>query len=125
MPNLPKSSLPEEPEYWDALARRITQDGAGPLTKYAAVQEIWVDVLARRAAWWVAASLAAMLTLWLSLPASGSPGGAAWIERSLAPHDRAGALLGGSTPPSVDELMAQFPPPPESPLDNIIREERQ
>ena len=110
MAELPKSPLPREPEYWEELARRIRRDASGPLAAYAAAQDVWYGVLARRSPWLVAASAAAMLILWLALPASDSSVAFRWMERSLAPNEIAGTLIGGPEPPSVDALMVQFSP---------------
>ena len=88
-------------------------DAAGPLAAYAAVQDVWYGVLARRAPWWVAASAAAMLILWLALPTYESAE-AAGFEGSVVPVEVAGTLISGPAPPSVDVLMVQFPPPHDS-----------
>lgn len=109
MADRPRSRLPQDPEYWEGLARAIRADAAGPLAAYAAARETWYGVLARRAPWLVAASVAAMLVLFLALPAPGSPA-LGWMERALAPDEVAGALVGGPEPPGVEVLLAQFPP---------------
>ena len=110
MPEFPKSQLPDDPEYWDGLAQRIRQDAAGPLAEYASTQAVWYDVLAERAAWFVAAAAAAMLIVWITLPGPDAADAFDWIERSLAPSDLAGTLISGSEPPRVDALMVQFAP---------------
>lgn len=109
MNELPRSPLPEDPEYWNRLAERIHADASSTLSAYAATNETWYGPLARRAPWLLAASAAAMLFLWLSLP-GGSSSMYRSLERSLAPTDVAGSLLGAPTPPSVDALMVQFAP---------------
>jgi hypothetical protein len=106
----PQSQLPQEPEYWDEMARRIGEDAAGPLAAYAASKDSWTTLLGRQAPWLVAASAAAMLVLWLTLPARQSSVAFRWIERSLVPNEMAGTLVSGAAPPSVDTLMVQFPP---------------
>ena len=108
-----QSQLPQEPEYWDRLAREINADAAAPLAAYAAAEYGWYGILARRAPWLVAASAAAMLILWLTLPAREDSMAFRWIAGSLAPNETAGTLISGAAPPSVDELMVQFPPRPE------------
>lgn len=108
-----KSKLPHDPDYWDALARRIREDAAGPLATYRTAQDVWYGVLARRAPWLVAASVAAMLILWLIQPPAGSSATLRWMERSLAPTELAGSLMGGSEPPTVNVLMVEFPLAPE------------
>lgn len=110
MTEAPKSPLPRDSEYWENLAGRILRDASGPLAAYAAVRDVWYGVLARRAPWLVAASAAAMLILWLVLPSAGSSLSLDWMERSVAPNEIAGSLVGGPEPPSVDALMVQFPP---------------
>jgi hypothetical protein len=111
MRELPRPRLPQEPEYWDRLARRVRDDAAGPLAAYrAAGQPAWYDTLSRRAPWLVAASAAAMLVLWLALPAADSSLVLRWMEESLTPNEVAGALVSRPTPPNIDLLMAQFPP---------------
>ena len=110
MAELPESALPQEPEYWEGLARKIREDAAGPLVAYAAAYDLWYGVLARRAPWLVAASVAAMLILWLALPRPDSSVALRWMEHSLAPDEVAGTLIGGPAPPSVDAVMVQFPP---------------
>jgi len=105
----PNSNLPRDPEYWTDLERRIRADAANTLAAYAAAQDVWYDVLSRRAEWLVAASAAAMLILWLALPTADSAA-FRWLERSLVPTEVAGSLLGGPAPPSVDVLMVQFQP---------------
>ena len=111
MPEPPRPKLPQEPEYWDGLARKIHDDAAGPLAAYrAAEQSAWYDSLSRQAPWLVAASAAAMLLLWLALPAADSSLVLRWMEDSLTPDEVAGTLVGGSAPPNIDVLMAQFPP---------------
>jgi hypothetical protein len=110
---MPKSQLPQDQAYWDELAQRIHTDASGPLATYARAHEGWYVVLARRAPWLTAASVAAMLVLWLALPNLDSSVAFRWMERSLAPDEPAGTLLGGPEPPSVERLMAQFPPAAE------------
>lgn len=110
MAELPQSPLPPDLRYWEDLARRIRDDAAPPLAAYAATDTPWYDLLARRAPWLVAAAAAAMLTLWLALPARDASPALRWIERSLAPTEAAGTLIGGPQPPSVEALMVQFPP---------------
>ena len=105
----PNSNLPQDPEYWAGLAKRIRADAARPLAAYAAAEDGWYEVLSQRAAWLVAASVAAMLILWLALPTADSVA-FRWMERSLAPSEVAGSLIGGPAPPSVEVLMAQFQP---------------
>lgn len=105
----PNSNLPQDPDYWETLARRIREDAIRPLAAYAGIQDAWYDVLSQRAEWLMAASAAAMLILWLSLPASDSVA-FRWMERSLEPNGVAGSLMVGSSPPSVDRLMVQFQP---------------
>jgi len=110
MVDRPQSQLPQDPEYWEDLARRIRADGAAPLAAYAAVDDDWTAVIARRAPWLVAASTAAMLVLWLLLPPRDAPAGAGWIETAVSPRETAGTLISSATPPSIDALMVQFPP---------------
>ncbi len=113
MPDLPRSPLPQEPEYWEELAGKIRADAAGPLAGYAGVDSGWYGVLAQRAPWLVAASAAAMLLLWLALPERGPSVAFRWIEGSLAPSELAGTLVSGAAPPTVEILMVQFPPSEE------------
>lgn len=112
-PELPESPLPQDPAYWDELAQRINEDAAEPLAAYAggAVETVvdWYDVLARRALWLVAASAAAVLILWLTLPPR-NPVAIELVERSLAPDDVAGSLFAGAAPPSLDAVMVQYAP---------------
>ena len=110
MTDRPQSKLPQEPEYWDRLTRKITDDAAGPLARYAASGDDWATVLGRHAPWLVAASVAAMLVLWLSLPARQPSPAFRWIEGSLIPSEVAATLVVGSAPPSVEALMIQFAP---------------
>lgn len=102
-----QSPLPPEPEFWDRLARRISEDAAEPLASYQAGAGAWYGVLARRAPWLVGSSIAAMLLLWAALPADTPPDA---VEEFVAPTEIAGALLGGPEPPTVDQLMVHFPP---------------
>ena len=110
------SKLPQEPEYWDGLAAKINDDAAATLASYAAAstdvhrEDDWTAVLGRSAPWLVAASLAAMLVMWLILPPRPPSPAFVWLGDSLAPSEVAGSLVAGSTPPSVEQLMAQFPP---------------
>ena len=113
MPELPESQLPQEPEYWDGLADKIRMDAARPLAAYAGRGEGWDGMLARRAPWLVAASVAAMLVLWLTLPERGPSVAFRWIEGSLTPSELAGTLVSGAAPPTIDTLMIQFPPSEE------------
>ena len=106
----PSSPLPTEPEYWERLASRVRADAAAPLAAYAA-EGPWYAVLARRAPWLVAASIAATVVLWLSMPSPQGIAIARWLESSLAPEEAAGTLIAGPEPPRVDVLMAQFSPP--------------
>ena len=114
MVDSPQSQLPQEPEYWEGLARKINADAAGPLAAYAAAEDDWIGVLARRAPWLVAASVAAMLILWFALPARDDSQALRWIAASLTPNETAGTLISGAMPPSVDVLMVQFPPAPDT-----------
>jgi hypothetical protein len=104
------SQLPQEPEYWEGLAQRINADAAAPLAAYAAAQDDWYGILARRAPWLVAAAAAAMLILWITLPAREPSPAYRWMASALAPNEAAGTLIVGMEPPSVDALMVQFPP---------------
>ena len=113
MSDLPQSHLPQEPEYWEQLAAQIRADAAGPLADYAAVDHGWYGMLAQRAPWLVAASVAAMLLLWLALPERGPSVAFRWIESSLTPSELAGTLVSGAAPPTVEILMVQFPPSEE------------
>jgi hypothetical protein len=112
MDDYPESNLPREPEYWERLAARVTDNAAAPLAGYAGNVDAWYGPLAQRAPWVVAASTAAMLVLWLSLPTTADPVSRVfrWMERSLAPDDVAGVLVTGATPPPVQILMSEFPP---------------
>ena len=106
----PRSQLPQDSEYWDELARKIGHDAVDPLLEYAAARSAWYGVLDRRAPWFVAASAAAMLLIWLALPppdSSATPS----LEGGLVPKEVAGTLIAGPEPPSVDVLLVQFPPP--------------
>ena len=103
-----RTPLPSDPDYWERLALRIRADAAEPLAAYA--QRAWYGVLSHRAPWWVAASAAAILSFWLVLPAREHSDGVHWIERSLAPNEVAGTLMGGPVPPSVEMLLKHFPP---------------
>ncbi|TDI45424.1 MAG: hypothetical protein E2P02_07335 [Acidobacteria bacterium] len=114
MADVPRSRLPRDPEYWEKLAERIRGDASGPLAAYAEAHDSWYGLLARRSPWLVSASAAAMLLLWLALPASDSSVAFRWIENSVTPSEVAGTLIGGHTPPSVDSLMVQFPPVDEN-----------
>lgn len=105
----PNSPLPRDPEYWESLAQRIRADAAGPLAGYATTVA-WYDVLARQAAWLVAAAAIVIVALLLTLPQPDPDAAYRWIERSLAPDEPAGTLIAGPTAPSVDVVMVQFPP---------------
>ena len=105
-----RSKLPPDPEYWAGLEQRIRADAEQPLARYGATPDAWYGLLARSAPWLVAASAAAMLVLWFTLPPSDAGGDLGWIERFLAPDELAGTLVGGAAPPSVDTLMVQFSP---------------
>ncbi len=113
MADLSQSQLPQEPEYWEGLARKIKANAAAPLASYAAAQDGWYAVLAHRAPWLVAATAAAMLILWITLPARETSPAFRWMASSLAPNEMAGTLITGTEPPSVDALMVQFPPEPD------------
>lgn len=130
MAETPHSKLPREAGYWDRLARTIGDDAEGPLAAYRASAGVaddswtgaagagsrdadhWDDLLAERATWLVAASAAAMLILWLAIPAPASDptDELRWMEASLVPDERAGTLISGPAPPHVNDLMVQFPP---------------
>ncbi len=110
MADVPRSQLPQDPDYWEKLAERVRGDASGPLAAYAAAHDNWYGLLARRSPWLVSASAAAMLILWLALPTSDSSVAFRWMEHSVAPNEIAGTLIGGPAPPSVDALMVQFPP---------------
>jgi len=105
----PNSPLPRDPEYWTRLAQRIHADAAAPLAGYAAA-DTWYGVLARQASWLVAAAAIVIVALLLTLPRPDSDAAYRWIERSLAPDEFAGTLIAGPTAPSVDVVLAQFPP---------------
>lgn len=108
------SRLPQDPEYWETLARKVRDDAAAPLAGYAAAEDGWYGVLARSAPWLVAASAAAMLILWLVLPPREDSMAMRYIAGALAPTEAAGTLISGTEPPSVDALMVQFPPAPDA-----------
>jgi hypothetical protein len=110
MADLSQSNLPQDPEYWERLARKINEDAVGPLAAYAAAEQGWYSLLARRAPWLVAASVAAMLILWLTLPPREDSQARRWMVEALAPDETAGTLISGAQPPSVEALMVQFPP---------------
>lgn len=149
MREIPDSQLPRDPEYWESLGGKIREDAAGPLAAYAAERaaagesgeleadaagqaprdlDAWYGELDRKAPWLIVASAAAMLILWLSLPAPVPPAPDSsvafrWMERSLGPDEVAGTLVSGPVPPSVDALMVQFSPALYSP-DGSAREGR-
>ncbi len=122
----PRPKLPAEPAYWDRLAAKVNDDAAGPLAAYraaagatatddasvpgSAMPPVWYDALSRRAPWLVAASVVATLVIWLALPPDETSVVLRWMEDALFPDEVAGALVGGSTPPGIDRLMAEFPP---------------
>ncbi len=110
MAELPKSELPQDPEYWDTLAAKARQDAAGPLAGYVSAQDVWYGVLAQGAPWLVAASAAATLVLWLALPVPEPSFALVHIERALDPSEVPGTFIGGPQPPTVDALLVQFPP---------------
>jgi len=110
MTDLPPSPLPRDPAYWDALAERVRNDAALPLAAYRAPEQEWYGWLSLRAPWLVAASAVAALALWLALPARSARDAAQWIEGSLTPNEAVGSLLGGAAPPSVEAMLAHFPP---------------
>jgi len=114
MADRPQSQLPQDPEYWEALARKVRDDSAAPLAAYAAAEHGWYGELARRAPWLVAASAAAMLILWLVLPPREESMAIRYIAAALAPTEAAGTLISGTEPPSIDALMVQFPPAPDA-----------
>ena len=107
-----QSQLPQDNDYWEALEQKINADAVGPLAAYAAADQGWYGVLARRAPWLVAVSAAAMIFLWLVLPAREESQALRYISDSIAPSEAAGMLITGESPPSVDALMVQFPPAP-------------
>jgi len=112
MTDKPSPQLPQDPGYWDQLAHKMSADASSPLAGYASSVihvEGWYDVVARRAASVVAASMAAVLLLWFAYPPSEPSVAQQWIEHSLAPNEVAGSLLVGPQPPSVDSLVVHFP----------------
>lgn len=120
MTERPVSRLPRDPEYWARLARRIGEDAAAPLATYAA-GDAWYGVLARSAPWLVAAAVAAMLVLWLALPAPGSATNFQWMERALGPDDVAGRLVGSAEPPDIEVLLVQFAPLADDPAEHEVQ----
>lgn len=110
----PPAKLPQDPDYWEGLAGKIRDDAAAPLAAYAAASGAapvpWFGVLARRAPWWLAASVAAIVMLWLALPPRDVSPGPAWIEAELAPSGAAATLVSGPAPPAVDDLLGFFSP---------------
>lgn len=120
MTERPVSRLPRDPEYWDRLARRIGEDAAAPLAAYTA-RDAWYGVLARRAPWLVAAAVAAMLVLWLALPAPESATNFQWVEQSLAPADFAGSPVSGAEPPGIEVLLARFAPLTDGPAEDEVQ----
>lgn len=110
MPEFTKSQLPQDSSYWEELERRIRQDASGPLARYAAAQDAWYHLLARRAPWIVTAAAAAMLIMVISLSTSVDPASVRSIEQTLAPFESSGALLVGPEPPSVEALLVSFAP---------------
>jgi len=112
-PEQTRSQLPQEPEYWELLAREVRDDAAAALAAYARTGDAWYGLLARSAPWLVAASAAAILVLWLALPARQDSLAFRWMASFAVPSERAGSLVSGTQPPSVDALMVQFPPADE------------
>jgi hypothetical protein len=101
------SPLPEDPGYWEELARRIGEDAEAPLARYAGAGE-WYGIVSRGASWLVPGAAAAMLLLWFLLPGPSSP--PPFLERSVLPSEPAGRLVGGPLPPGVDALLVHFAP---------------
>ena len=103
------SRLPDSPEYWERLARRVRADAVSPLAALAAAQTGWPGVLARQTLWLAGASMAAILVLSIVLARTNSTVSTTWIEGAIAPSESAGALIAGPTPPEIERLLAQFP----------------
>jgi len=111
------SRLPDSPEYWEQLARKVRADAAGPLAAYAAAQEGWAGVLARETTWLAGIAAAAILALSIVLAKTDPALSTTWIEGALAPSESAGALIAGPEPPEIDSLLAQFPRHPRAPRE--------
>jgi hypothetical protein len=98
--------VPDSPEHWDALARRIaTQAARQP-------QPGGITWLAESRAAWLAASVliaVALGLLWTSSPGSARATEAMW-QRALAPSDDVGRTIASpSQPPAIGSLL--FPAP--------------
>lgn len=119
-----RSPLPDDPRYWEDLGSRIVAEAAGPLAARSArlsasgsgdgpndaPPPAWHQLISRQAGWWIAASVALALALWLALPQRAPSPAFRWIERALAPDEAAGTLVARSVPPPVELLMARVEP---------------
>ncbi len=118
-PTWPSSSLPEDPRYWTTLERRILDDAALPLHRYAEVSAgesegdvpalHWYGEVSRHAPWLVAASLIAGLLLWARLPLPDASTTRQWMQRSLT-QDHLAASLATIEAPSPVAVMMQLEP---------------
>lgn len=113
MTELPPSQLPEDPGYWERMARRISADAQIPLARYAAAEESWLQVLDRCAAWLLPLAATCMLLFWISLPRHPMSLATDWTERWLTPSEVPSKLLRDDRPPSVEAVLVQFSPEQE------------
>ena len=104
-----KSRMPEDPSYWDALAKKITADAAPILAENFERQGSWWGGLARACPALAAAASLAIVAGSIAIaatPAALDDSPYIEVARAIGPTDQvAQLLLSEAVPPTVESLL--------------------
>jgi len=101
------SRLPQDPQYWNTLAGRVTTDASPHLRSLRSADDAWWSVLGRLSPLLATAAAAAVLTALSLLPSrTTSPDRVTTEAFDFTPDDPiAGPLLSADAPPAVAALL--------------------
>ena len=108
----PRSRLPADPAWWDALAERVNAVAAQELASGARMREPWWAALAKASPLLAGGAIAAALAAWLFLPAfppATAAGPGTLIARTLAPADAIARTLPRESAPPIGALVLPAP----------------
>ncbi len=104
-----QSGLPDDPGYWDDLARKIADDAAPVLAQYYAERGTWWAALAPRAPMLAAAASVALVAASVVLTGASTPFDTSPSEQvalAIGPTDPVARLfLSQEAPPQVESLL--------------------
>ena len=113
-----RSRLPEDPEYWDDLARRVVAHGYPMLGEYQRRQETWWFSIARFSPVLAASALILLAGYLVAGPSPVSESPLSPLEEAVLPQDPMARSLyttAAAGSPSIEALLPMTPPEREWP----------